>query len=1027
MKKANQALEPVISGAPGGARRPLCEGLRLRLLTREATHWQLETLGSLGKGELFPSWKECEPVGFELRTATWLTTGCQHPGRERSTQAAWPPGAKALGWGPNHVSQLSMRDQGAGTHESPTPAPPAGPTLVLQKDPWGLRKTLVAELGWRIAWLPAPVFRQQQFSSGHPPIGSEFLSGLPIILAGGALIGGWPEENCWQKTGACSQVKEKSTARNFVQRAPREEASLSSSTSVSTSPDLLLLSGVLKVQKTKQQHSFFWYPGSIPTHHVSREGHAALRVRSRQWSLRHLPVRDSEAAGGSLWLTMVGENTEKLDPKEDKPEAKMADAWGKVKKVREPSGAGGTQRSGEGIPHHTSAAATAGSASLGRPWLPDSRAALGAGQSPSKACLRLGPPWVAGGLRGLGTLEAGAWSGRAHLGQARALLHACHPGAHQPGVGQDTCIVAMAMMQAFRTTPAALVSMGRRKGGSGRSEGFLLKGAALKSPGLFSQEALEERRSVYPVPRPVSWGKGAPGFALVLGTLWECDLDGEADLESLDPHDAELAAPVAPRAQRLCHGCAGGFRKAWCTGGQPASSPAIKSQSGELAGCLLRHKAFRKPPPRRRLSEGLVHRRTASLLVYQAPHWCPRPGKPPPEAFPAVGSAEPQRPGNGFLVGVAGGRGVCGVAKQEHRSADQRVPDAGLMAGERSCGSMSLSRRHIPCVPLPHQDQEQNRTSIRTDWAQTHGHFSACITLDGPQWSGSKPSERQAQWGQDERERLHTLLHPSGDVGLPVSAGSPQATRGTPSAKCPSIRPVAMTALITRGQTLNAEAAIDAHWSFKNKRHHGPGVNKPTLSFLQVGHRAHHHPGVTAHQIAANAMLSRPNGAKCSPQPSPVWKLSLCGHRVMTSRSNTRLPLPSNRLFKNKWHYGSGTHKPTFGFPQVGPRPHHHSRVTAHQIAANTAKIPWCKMRPTAQPSPETVAVGTRLRPFESIGTLTDGRGEKAPHRGGPVNPDFTGQEVQRVRRATGRRWMRCFSMSSSSLLSILCRVSVAS
>lgn len=49
------------------------------MLTREATHWQLETLGSLGKGELFPSWKECEPVGFELRTATWLTTGLPAP------------------------------------------------------------------------------------------------------------------------------------------------------------------------------------------------------------------------------------------------------------------------------------------------------------------------------------------------------------------------------------------------------------------------------------------------------------------------------------------------------------------------------------------------------------------------------------------------------------------------------------------------------------------------------------------------------------------------------------------------------------------------------------------------------------------------------------------------------------------------------------------------------------------------------------------------------------------------------------
>ncbi|KAK1339170.1 hypothetical protein QTO34_019845 [Cnephaeus nilssonii] len=51
---------------------------------------------------------------------------------------------------------------------------------------------------------------------------------------------------------------------------------------------------------------------------------------------------------------------------------------------------------------------------------------------------------------------------------------------------------------------------------------------------------------------------------------------------------------------------AGGFRKAWGAGdSQPDRSPAIKGQSGDLAACLLRRKAFRKPPQRRRLSEGL--------------------------------------------------------------------------------------------------------------------------------------------------------------------------------------------------------------------------------------------------------------------------------------------------------------------------------------------------------------------------------------------------------------------------------------
>ncbi|KAK1332881.1 hypothetical protein QTO34_006412 [Cnephaeus nilssonii] len=45
--------------------------------------------------------------------------------------------------------------------------------------------------------------------------------------------------------------------------------------------------------------------------------------------------------------------------------------------------------------------------------------------------------------------------------------------------------------------------------------------------------------------------------------------------------------------------------------------PRSKAKAGELARCLLRHKAFRKPPLRRRLSEGLVHQRTASPLVHQ--------------------------------------------------------------------------------------------------------------------------------------------------------------------------------------------------------------------------------------------------------------------------------------------------------------------------------------------------------------------------------------------------------------------------
>ncbi|KAK1338138.1 hypothetical protein QTO34_001248, partial [Cnephaeus nilssonii] len=60
-------------------------------------------------------------------------------------------------------------------------------------------------------WLPAAVFRQQQFSSGHPLIRAPpaSLIGYPGRNSdpGGAPIGGWPEENwCWRKTAASSHA-----------------------------------------------------------------------------------------------------------------------------------------------------------------------------------------------------------------------------------------------------------------------------------------------------------------------------------------------------------------------------------------------------------------------------------------------------------------------------------------------------------------------------------------------------------------------------------------------------------------------------------------------------------------------------------------------------------------------------------------------------------------------------------------------------------------------------------------------------
>ncbi|KAK1339900.1 hypothetical protein QTO34_018460 [Cnephaeus nilssonii] len=156
--------------------------------------------------------------------------------------------------------------------------------------------------------------------------------------------------------------------------------------------------------------------------------------------------------------------------------------------------------------------------------------------------------------------------------------------------------------------------------------------------------------------------------------------------------------------------------------------PQSKAKAGELAGCLLRHKAFRKPPPRRRLSEGLVHRRTASPLVHQSGRSnLRRTGQALKDQHcwhhpkSAGGLLDVSLRHCGYPPDTLQGRnnikGGCQVApdnRHEHQrdgSRSQagkgvpspiqranhvlpptlnllsgRVPDAGLMAGERCCG-----------------------------------------------------------------------------------------------------------------------------------------------------------------------------------------------------------------------------------------------------------------------------------------------------------------------------------------------------
>ncbi|KAK1342800.1 hypothetical protein QTO34_015567 [Cnephaeus nilssonii] len=48
--------------------------------------------------------------------------------------------------------------------------------------------------------------------------------------------------------------------------------------------------------------------------------------------------------------------------------------------------------------------------------------------------------------------------------------------------------------------------------------------------------------------------------------------------------------------------------------GNESTSRRGPSKAGELGACLLRHQAFQKPPPRKRLLKGLVHQRTGTQL-----------------------------------------------------------------------------------------------------------------------------------------------------------------------------------------------------------------------------------------------------------------------------------------------------------------------------------------------------------------------------------------------------------------------------
>ncbi|KAK1335871.1 hypothetical protein QTO34_003669 [Cnephaeus nilssonii] len=113
---------------------------------------------------------------------------------------------------PESAAKTKMADSGRNLQQrQQTPAgakawvPGSGGKLVLEAKG---RKTYCTNLFVHRA---STVFRQHQFSSGHPPIRAPPASaiGYPERNSdpGGALIGGWPEENwCWRKTAASSHA-----------------------------------------------------------------------------------------------------------------------------------------------------------------------------------------------------------------------------------------------------------------------------------------------------------------------------------------------------------------------------------------------------------------------------------------------------------------------------------------------------------------------------------------------------------------------------------------------------------------------------------------------------------------------------------------------------------------------------------------------------------------------------------------------------------------------------------------------------
>ncbi|KAK1334422.1 hypothetical protein QTO34_005427 [Cnephaeus nilssonii] len=398
---------------------------------------------------------------------------------------------------------------------------------------------------------------------------------------------------------------------------------------------------------------------------------------------------------------------------------------------------------GKAMPHHTSAAATAGSTSLGQPWLPEPNAALGswaAGQLPSKACLCLGLALGCWGAEGTG----GCWT------QTHGKAEGTGRG-HLVAVG-TTIFESFLPCNCIKSFP------------SQQPNGFANK---LISQGLGLAQDAQMRPSCEAM-------QAATGLWTFFWMFW-------VSLTQLQ----FVRAQIPQQGQE---------RRRWLPG------PVQKERTQDANTAIIS-----TPSPRGSLSL--------------------------PSSFPCC--RLPPQWVNSRTIGACGQQG--GMGPRGRPLAPRREPALGPPGkGAASAATHPL----VPCPsPGPGPDQEadaQHRSCRDTHWHREPGAHKA--TLDFPPSGTQAPPPPQ---NDSPPNRSQCCQDPMAQN----AAHSPAQKRFIQK----DVRND-----VWKGPDAEPRSCCDTHWPFTEKWHRRPGTHKATLGFPQVGHRPSHHPGVTAHQTAAD-------------------------------------------------------------------------------------------------------------------------------------------------------------------------------